>query len=451
MWTQSEQELRQIDILVSPGNSLMTRRSPGTKPRWILPLAVLAVCSAANGGPRVVRVTVDHVVHPITVEVVSRAIASATEERAELVLVRLNTPGGLLDATREIIQKVITSPVPVAMFVTPGGGRAASAGFFLLESGDVAAMAEGTNTGAASPVLLGQQMEPVMRKKVENDTAAWLRSIVTHRARNVEMAEQTIREARSFTESEALKNGLIDLVVKDESELLARLDGREITRFDGTKYTLHLKGAEVKDLEETRRERIITAISDPNVAAVLTIVGIMGIYAEFNAPGLIFPGVIGGISMLLGLSALSLFPVNWAGAALLALALALFVLEAKFHSHGILTAGGAAAMVLGLVLLIDGPPEMRIRLSTAISLTVPFAGITAFLMTLAVRARRNKVITGDSSLIDRLGVARTALEPAGMVFLNGEYWEAVSSRPVPAGAAVRVRRVRGLTVDVDPE
>ncbi len=400
----------------------------------------------------VVAVNVDGIVHPVTVEVITRAIAQAERQGAAAVLIRLDTPGGLADSTREITGKIVSSRVPVITYVTPGGGRAASAGFFILEAGDVAAMAPGTNTGAATPVLLtGGQMDPVMRSKVQNDSAAALRSVVAKRGRNVALAEKAVLEAKSFTDKEALDGKLIDLISASDAELLRELDGREITRFDGRKQTLRTGGAAIVEYEPTLRERIIAAIADPNIALVLLILGALGIYVEFTSPGLIAPGVIGAILALLGLSALSVLPINWGAAALIVLALVLFVLEAKFTSHGILTIGGTVAMVLGAMLLVESPlPEMRIHLSTALAVALPFALVTSFLLTLAVKARRAKVQTGASGMVDEIGTARTPLTPSGKIFIHGEYWDAISSAPVEAGAAVRVKKVEGLTLRVEP-
>src|SRR5204863_9689932 len=347
---------------------------------WIL-LSWVALATLAPGAPRVLEMDVDSIVHPVTVEIVSRAFEQAEHQHYDLVLIRLNTPGGLMDAMRETIQKIIASPVPVVTYVAPSGGRAASAGFFLLEAGDVAAMAPGTNTGAAHPVLIGTEMDPIMKQKVENDAAASLRSLTAKRGRNSDLAQKAVLESKSFTEKEALDNHLIELIATSEQDLLRQLDGREITRFDGRKETLHLRGFELVYYEKNLRQRVLSAISNPNIALIILVLGALGIYAEFSSPGLIFPGVAGAILVLLGLSALSMLPINWLGAALLILAFAFFVLEAKFASHGILAAGGAAAMVLGAVLLINSPlPEMRIHLSTAISLAVPFAAITVFLV-----------------------------------------------------------------------
>ena len=412
----------------------------------ILVLAAVAVQAA----PKVIAVDVDSVIHPITLDIIGHAIDEAGRENAAAVLLRLNTPGGFLDATRQINSRIVASRVPVIAYVTPSGGRAASAGFFLLEAADIAAMAPGTNTGASSPVLMGEQMDPVMRSKIENDTSAWLRSLVTKRGHNAELAEQTIRQAKAFTEKEALDDHLIDLITPDERQLLDTLDGREIRRFDGRTEVLHTQGAEVVGYRASLRERLMQAIADPNTGYVLLVLGALGVYVEFQAPGLIFPGVAGGILAMLGLSSLAVLPINWTGAALLVLAIALFILEAKFASHGILGTGAAVAMVLGAVLLIDGPPELRIRLSTAVAVAAPFALITMLLMTLVVRSRSHRSVVGELALVNQIAQARTALAPAGTVFVRGEYWNAVSSAPVEEGGEVRVVGVDGMTLRVEP-
>lgn len=381
----------------------------------------------------------------------SRAIDQAARENAEVVLIRLNTPGGLMDAMRETVQKIVASPVPVITYVTPSGGRAASAGFFLLEAGDIAAMAAGTNTGAAHPVLIGGQMDAVMKQKVENDAAASLRSLTANRGRNSDLAQKAVLESKSFTEKESLENRLIEIIANNEQDLMRQLDGRTVTRFDGRKQTLHLSGVEIVTYQKNARQRVLAAISDPNIALILLVVGALGIYGEFSHPGLILPGVAGAILLLLGLSALSMLPINWLGAALLLLAFAFFILEAKFASHGILAVGGAAAMILGSVLLIDSPlPEMRIHLTTAIALTLPFAAITVFLVSLVIRARRAKVVTGSAGMIGELGVAIGDLTPEGRVFVHGEYWNAVAGAPLKSGAHVRVTAIDRLQLTVEP-
>jgi len=416
----------------------------------LLALAILAA-GPAQAASHVVAVSIDGVVHPISVEKIGHAIEQAAKEQAAAVLIRLNTPGGLLQSTREINEKIVASPIPVLTFVSPSGGRAASAGFFILQAGDIAAMAAGTNTGAASPVLLGQQMDPVMRQKAESDAAASLRSLAGRRGRNSALAETAVLEAKSFTDREALDNKLIDIIVRDEAELLAQLNGREITRFNGSKTTLRLADATVREYESTVRERLVSAISDPNLAFVLLILGGLGVYAEFSAPGLILPGVGGAILIVIGLSALAVLPINWAGIALLILAITFFVLEAKFTSHGVLGVGGAVSMVLGALMLVDGPPEMRIRLSTALAVSLPFAAITMFLMTLVVRARSAKVITGDSAMLGTTGIAFTRLAPTGKVHIRGEYWDATANTVIEAGAPVRITAIEGLRLHVEPD
>ena len=419
--------------------------------RLLCPIAILGAISVFGQGaaPRVVAVSVEGEIHPITAEIVGHAIEQAQAENAALLLVRINTPGGLLDATREIIQKLDASTVPVVTYIEPSGARGASAGFFVLEAGDVAAMAPGTNTGASSPVLLVGQMDQVMRNKVENDAAAMLRSMMSRRGRNTDVGEQTIRQAKSFTEKEALDQKLIDLIASSEQQLFQQLDGREITRWDGRKLTLHLADATVTEVQRTLRERVIAAIADPNIGFILLILGVLGIYVEFHSPGLIFPGIAGAILALLGLSSLSVLPINWTGVGLLVLSLALFVLEAKFASHGMLGIGGTISMVLGAVLLVNGPPDMRIHLTTALAVALPFAAITMFLVSMVIKARHGKVLTGAEGMIGELGVAETALEPEGQVLVRGEYWDAVAGSPIPAGAHVRVRGVAGLKLQVE--
>jgi len=421
----------------------------------VQPAAALALAFAlaahAAPAPKVIAVDVSGMVHPVTVEIVSGALERARAEHAALVIVRLNTPGGLMDAMRETIGKIVTSPVPVVTFVEPSGVRAASAGFFILEAGDVAAMAPGTNSGAAHPVAMGTEMDAVMKEKVENDAAAYLRSITDKRGRNSALAETAVRQSKSFTEKEALDQHLIDLVAPDERQLLTALDGRTITRFDGQQQVLHTAGAEIETYDETLRQRIVSAIADPNIAFILLIIGALAIYIEFSSPGLIAPGVVGAILVLLGLSAISVLPINWLGAALIILAFVLFALEAKFTSHGVLGAGAAVAMALGAVMLIDSPfPEMRIHWPTAIAVTLPFSAITIFLVSIAVRARRGKVETGVDGMIGEVGKAITPLAPEGKIFVRGEYWDAVSTQPAQVGTRVRVTAMEKLKLTVEP-
>ena len=423
-----------------------------------LSLLTLLLCAlpldrgnAASSYPQILVADVNGVISPATVEVIAGAIEAARKQGDDVLILRIDTPGGLMESMRDIEQRIIASPVPVVAWVAPSGARAASAGFFILESADVAAMAPGTNTGAAHPVLMSGQMDSEMKLKVENDAAASLRSVTSQRGRNSELAEKAVRESKSFTEKEALDNKLIEIIAANQNDLLSQLDGRSVTRFSGTKTTLRTRDAAVTVYKLSIRQEILTAISDPNLALIILIVGALLIYVEFSNPGMVAPGVFGAMLVLLGLSALSVLPISWLGAGLLLLAMIMFVLEAKFATHGVLTAGGAVAMILGSVLLIDSPyPEFRIHPSIAIAVTLPFALITAFLVTLAVKARANKVTTGVQGMIGEIGVAMGDLNPDGRIFVHGEYWNAVSSAPLASGSRVRVTAVENLKLAVEP-
>jgi membrane-bound serine protease (ClpP class) len=415
-------------------------------------VAVLLAAQAAYAGARVLAVDVDGIVHPVTTEILSSAIDEATRSHDSLVLIRLNTPGGLMDAMRASMQKMIASPVPVITYVTPQGARAASAGFFLLETGDVAAMAPGTNTGAAHPVIMGSEMDPVMKEKLENDAAASLRSIVGQRFRNVTLAESAVRRSKSFTAQEALDGKLIDFIATDENDLLRQINGREIRRFSGEKVVLQLNGATIENYHLSLRQKVLSAMSDPNLALIILALGVLGIYVEFSSPGLIFPGAAGSILAVLGLAALSILPLSWLGVCLVLLAVVLFALEVKVVSHGILSAGAAVALVLGATMLVDSPiPEMRIRLATAIGVAAPLAILTAILVTLAVRARRNKVVLGAGGMVGLFGTALEDLAPAGQIMVRGEHWNAVAAETIARGARVRVNGIRDLLLQVEEE
>ena len=420
--------------------------------RRLLPLlsALLLLISPLPAAAQVLRMRIEGTIQPIAAERVARAINAAQSRRASALLIELDTPGGLLDSTREIVTKIESAPVPVIIFVAPNGARAASAGFFILESGDVAAMANGTNTGAAHPVTIGGKPAEVMKAKIENDTAAFLRSYVSRRGRNAVEAEKAVRQSISWTEKEALDLHLIEFVARDEADLLRQLEGRKITRFDGSTATLHVANQPVEELPPTLRQRVLGWLMDPNIAFLVLAVGALALYAEFNHPGAIIPGVVGALFILLTLFALNLLPVRYASLALIALAFVLFALEAKFVSHGVLTIGGIVALTLGGLLLVDGPiPEMRVKLEVAIAVSVPFGLITAFLMSIALRARRAKVATGEQGLIGEVGIAFTDLAPSGKVFVHGELWNAHSAKPVRSGAQVRVIAIHQLELEVE--
>ncbi len=399
----------------------------------------------------VLKIAINDAIQPVTAEFIGRALDRAAANHDQAVLIEINTPGGLVDSTREIIEKIVASPVPVIIYVTPSGSRAASAGFFILESADVAAMAPGTNTGAAHPVLLGGKMDDVMKQKMENDAAALMRSVVAKRGRNVELAESAVRESKSFTDQEALDKKLIEYIAPDVQDLFRQLNGKSFKRFNGTKVTLKLDDQPVRDYRMTLKQRILSYIMDPNIAFILLAIGAMALYAEFNHPGAVIPGTVGVVFILLAAFALNLLPVRFAAIAMIIGAFALFAAEAKFASHGVLTTGGIALLTMGGLFLVDTPiPEMRVRLATALAVSIPLGIITAFLMSIAVRARRNKVVTGAEGLIGQIGIAKTALAPAGKVALHGEFWDAISAVPVPAGEQIVVRQVDGLTLRVDP-
>ena len=415
-------------------------------------LVVALLLTPALARADVLKIVVHDTIQPISDEFIERALAQAAREHDEAVLIELSTPGGLVDSTRSIIEKILASPVPVIVYVAPSGARAASAGFFLLESADVAAMAPGTNTGAAHPVVFGgEKMDDVMKAKMENDAAAFMRSFVSKRGRNVELAEAAVRQSKSFTDEEALKDHLIDVVATSQEDLLKQLDGRTITRFNGSTTVLHLANQRVQSLDMSLKQRILDFIMDPNVAFILFAIGMLALYVEFNHPGAIVPGVVGFIFVLLAIFAFNILPTRYAALILIVAAFVLFILDAKFATHGVLTVGGIGLMILGALLLVDAPiPEMRVRLVTALAVSVPLGLITVFLVGLVIRARRGKVVTGAQGLIGEVGVTQGPLEPEGKVFVHGELWDAVSSANVAAGARVLVKRVDGLRVEVEP-
>ncbi len=400
----------------------------------------------------ILKIVVNDTIQPITEEFVARAINEAQRRNERAVLIEINTPGGLVESTRKIIEKITDSTVPVIIYVTPSGSRAASAGFFILESADIAAMAPGTNTGAAHPVTLGGgNPDDVMKQKMENDAAALMRSVAARRGRNVEVAESTVRQSKSFTEQEALSQHLIDYVATSEDDLFRQMEGKNFKRFNGQDVTLQLAGQSIVPFGMTLKERILGYLMDPNIAFILLAIGALALYAEFNHPGAVLPGTVGVVFILIAAFALNLLPTRFAAVVLILGAFALFAAEAKFASHGILTVGGVALLTLGGLLLVDSPiPEMRVHLLTALAVSIPLGAITAFLMSIALKARRNKRVSGADGLVGETGIAQTALSPRGKIFVHGELWDAVSSSDIPAGQSVVVRQVEGLLLQVEP-
>ena len=415
-------------------------------------LFLLLFTSVASG--EILKVKIDGVIDPITSEFMTAAVREAEERKVEFLLIELSTPGGLGVSMREIVQDILNSEVTIVCYVQPKGARAASAGFFILLSADVAAMAPGTNTGAAHPVFpfSSEEQNKTMMAKVTNDALANLRAIVKQRKRNYELAEKAVLESKSYTAKEALEGKMIDLVAENQSKLLESLEGKEITRFTGEKRKITTRGQQIVLLEMTLRQKILSTIADPNMAMILGVVGLLGLYLEFSNPGLLLPGVIGGICFLLSLLGFSLLPISLIGVLLILLALGLIVAEVKIQGFGLFGIGGIVAMLLGLLFLIDAPnPEVRIQLGLALAVTASFGIIMTFLLRLAIRSQMRRIATGTEALEGMIGRARSQVdEQGGKVFVNGEWWAAVSREPIAAGSRVRIVETRDLVLTVKP-
>jgi membrane-bound serine protease (ClpP class) len=378
-------------------------------------------------------------VQPVTAGQLDRAIARANSENAAALLIELNTPGGLVDSMRNMAGAILSSRVPVIIYVAPAGARAGSAGFFLLEAADIAAMAPGTNAGAAHVVFEFGKPDQTMSEKVENDAEAFLRSYVVKRNRNVDAAIAAVQSSKSYTAEEALDKHLIDLVDSSDTQLIAALNGREITRLDGTKQVLHLANARIQRIEPTLRENLLDWLINPNIALLLLIGGALLIYLEFNTPGTIVPGALGTLMVLMAIFALNLLPIRYTAVLLLLAAVVLLVLEAKFGGHGALAIAGIVCLTLGTLTLVAAPiPELAVKPWVAISVSVAFGGITAFLVRLAVKARRLKARLGADALVGRRASAMEPLDPEGHVLVDGEIWRAIAGEIIPAGTPLQV-------------
>ena len=415
----------------------------------LLPATLYADVTTPN---IVIKLTLHDTIQPITADYLQRGLEEAARLQAQLVIVSMGTPGGLLESTRVMVQAIENSPVPVVIFISPTGSRAGSAGFFLLEAADIAAMAPGTNAGAAHPVVEGGQMDPTLKQKIENDAAAFLRSYTARRGRNVEAAEDAVRNSKSYSDDEALKLKLIDLESVDDRTLLSALDGREIHRFNGATQTLHLQGAQIITIVPSLRERLLSKLTNPDVAVLLLVLGGLLIYLEFNVPGTIVPGSLGTLFVLLSLFGLNLLPIRHTAIVLLLAALVLIVLEAKFGGHGVLAAAGVVALIFGLATLVDGPiPELRVHTATALGAGLGFGAISFGLAWIALKARRGKVLTGPQAMIGGTAIVRTPLNPTGQVEIRGELWQASlrGNASLAAGSTVSVRSVEGLVLIVE--
>ncbi|HET7106343.1 MAG TPA: nodulation protein NfeD [Candidatus Acidoferrum sp.] len=417
-----------------------------------------AAAPAEQSAPLVLELKLDREVQPILATYIDEGLADAARRQAALVLIIMDTPGGLSDSMTDIIHHILESPVPVAVFVSPAGARGASAGFFILLSADVAAMAPGTRTGASTPILLpggfSVPVDEVLRKKMNNDATAFLRSFTEKRNRNPKLAETSVTESQAFTENEALAGHLIDLIAADKADLLKQLNGREIKRFGGKTEKLSLENYRLEEFQLSARQKFLAYIVDPNIFFLLMLGAVLGLYTEFTHPGVIAPGVIGGICAVLALYAMHLLPVNFAGVVLILLAFALFILEAKFTSHGVLLLGGIVSMLLGAVFLIRSPlTPGGVSVGVALGVTLPVGILTVFLMRLVLKSRGWKTATGKEEMLGAEGVVTAALssEGEGMVRVHGELWRAAAASPVPEGTLVRVTRIDGLKLFVEPK
>jgi membrane-bound serine protease (ClpP class) len=403
--------------------------------------------------PFVDKLVLDDTIQPVSAGELSRALARANSDGASALLVELDTPGGLLDSTRSMVGAMLASRVPVIVYVAPSGARAGSAGFFLLEAADLAAMAPGTNAGAAHPVIeFGAQPDAVMSQKIANDAEAFLRSYVTKRNRNADAAQAAVESSHSYTADEALNQHLIDGVAGSDAELLNALDGRVVTRIDGSKLTLHLAGARIQTIRPALRAQLLGWLVNPNIALLFLLGGALLIYLEFNAPGTIVPGALGTLMVLLAIFALNLLPIRYTAVLLLIAALVLLVLEAKIGGHGALAITGIVCLAFGMLTLVAAPiPELGISPLVAISVSAAFGAITAFLLRLVVRARRRKSRIGADAMIGCTATAMEPLAPQGHVMVEGEIWQAEAAAPMPVGARLRVVGYDHLLLRVEPE
>jgi membrane-bound serine protease (ClpP class) len=417
-------------------------------------LAVLANAEFAWASGPIYKVVVNDIIHGVSARHIIRTIERAAEADAELVLIELGTPGGLYESTRDIIEAILGSERPVVVYVAPAGAHAASAGFLITLAADVAAMAPGTNTGAATPVSgTGQKIEETLAKKIQSDAAAYTRSIAERRGRPPEVAEMAVTEAKSWTAQEALDARLIDHIAASEAELLQRLDGASIRRIDGRETLVATAGASVEIEQMPAKDRILAIVANPNIAILLGLIGLAGLYLEFSNPGAIVPGVVGAIALLLAAFAFEILPVTAVGVLLLLVGLGLLIAEAFTPSFGALGAGGVVAMLFGALMLFEEQPLPTPALEVSLSVVLPvilfFAVLVVVLGRKVLEAQRRVPVTGQEGLVGLLGTARTEIDPRGKVFVHGEYWEARAREPIAEGARVRVVSVEGLTLEVE--
>ncbi len=427
--------------------------------RLAAPLVALGVLFSARGAAanEIRQVDVVDIIHAVSAARVVETIETAAEQDAGLVLLRLDTPGGLDTSMREIIEAILNSPTPVAVFVGPSGARAASAGFLITLAADISGMAPGTNMGAATPVAgTGGEMPETLSRKVESDAAAYLRSIAERRGRDVELAELGVTEARSWTASEALEAGLIDVVAADVSEFLATLDGQTVQRIDGEEQVLDIGGLPVVTTELSFRDRALSFIANPSLAVILGMIGLLGLYLEFSNPGMLFPGILGLVALVLAGFGLNLLPINALGVLLLLAGLGLLIAETMTPSFGLLGLGGALSLAAGLLFFFEEQslptPELSVSYGLVLPTVIVFVALVFFLGQMVLRAQRLPAVTGQEGMVGLVATARTAIpaDGAGTVFVHGEYWQATAPSPVEAGQRVRIESVDGLTLRVGP-
>lgn len=405
--------------------------------------------SIENKKPEVLVITVSGIINPVAAEYIGKSIKKASEMNAEALVIELDTPGGLDTSMRSIVKEIIGSSIPVVVYVSPSGARAASAGVFITMAAHVAAMSPGTNIGAAHPVVMGEKMDKVMAEKATNDAAAYIKSIAETRGRNVKWAEDAVRRSVSATETEALKNNTIDLIAKDINTLLSGIDGRTVKTAYRDK-TLKTANAKIIRHEMGLRHKVLNLISDPNVAYILMMLGFYGLFFELTNPGAIFPGVIGGVCLVLAFYSFQTLPVNYAGLLLIIIGLILFILEVKVTSYGMLTIGGIISIVLGSLMLFESPlPFFKLSLSVIIPAAIVTALFFVLTFRLAYKAYMRKPVTGAEGLIGIEGVAKTDITPGGgMVVVHGEFWSAYSDDVIQKDERVIVEDVKGLRVKV---
>ena len=400
---------------------------------------------------KAVVATYEGIINPVAAEYLHDAITSAQETGAHVLVIQLDTPGGLDTSMRLIVKDITNAAIPVIVFVAPSGGRAASAGVFITMAAHVAAMSPGTNIGAAHPVAMGGgEMDSTMKEKVENDSAAYIKSIAVQRGRNVSWAEDAVRKSVSVTEHEALKLNIIDLVADDLPHLLTQLNGRKVTLASGP-LTMATAGLEILPYPMGLRLELLKALSDPNIAYLLMTIGTIGMLAELYNPGAILPGIVGAISLILAFYSLQSLPVNYAGVLLFLLGIVFFILEATVTSYGLLAIGGVVAMILGSLMLIKSDAEVfQISWAVIVPVIITTAALSLFIVGMGVRALRKSPQTGTESMVGAVGVAKTALRPGGKLAIHGELWDAVSDTPFEPGGSAKVLRIEGLTLYVTP-